>query len=83
MKAILVPVDFSATSVHAARYAQQVARQIGAKLILVHAYMPPPSFPMVEGMLYTEESLRNLMKEKLSYRKQLNHPNLISFSHSL
>lgn len=66
MKAILVPVDFSATSVHAARYAQQVARQIGAKLILVHAYMPPPSFPMVEGMLYSEESLRMLMKEKLN-----------------
>ncbi len=65
MKTILVPVDFSGTSTHAARYAQQLAKQVGAKLILVHAYEPPPSFPMVEGMLYSEESLRSLMKEKL------------------
>jgi len=64
MKTILVPVDFSSTSVHAARYAQKLAAQVGAKIILIHAYEPPPSFPMVEGMLYTEDSLRQLMKEK-------------------
>ncbi|MBX9784974.1 MAG: universal stress protein [Chitinophagaceae bacterium] len=66
MKTFLVPVDFSSTSVHAARYARQLAKQVGAKIILVHAYEPPPSFPMVEGMLYTEESLRELMKDKLN-----------------
>jgi nucleotide-binding universal stress UspA family protein len=65
MKTFLVPVDFSPTSLHAATYAQKFARQIGAKLILVHAYQAPPSFPMVEGMIYSDESLRNLMKEKL------------------
>jgi nucleotide-binding universal stress UspA family protein len=65
MKTILVPIDFSSTSLNAARYSQQVAEQVGAKIILVHAYEPPPSFPMVEGMLYTEESMRELMKEKL------------------
>lgn len=65
MKTILVPVDFSSTSLHAARYAQKFARQVGAKIILIHAFEPPPSFPMVEGMLYTEESLRQLMKEKM------------------
>lgn len=65
MKTILVPIDFSATAVHAARYAQQLAEQVGAKIILIHAYEPPPSFPMVEGMLYTDDSLRQLMKDKL------------------
>ena len=65
MKTILVPIDFSATAIHAARYAQPLAEQIGAKIILIHAYEPPPSFPMVEGMLYTDESLRHLMKDKL------------------
>ncbi len=65
MKAILVPVDFSSTSLHAAHYAQKLARQVGAKIILIHAYEPPPSFPMVEGMLYTDEPLRQMMTEKI------------------
>lgn len=64
MKTILVPVDFSSTSIHAARYAQKLAAQVGAKIILIHAYEPPPALPMVEGMLYSNESLRQLMKEK-------------------
>ncbi len=72
MKTFLVPVDFSAPSDNAARYAQKFAKQVGAKIILVHAHMPPPSFPMVEGMIYTEESLRELMQQKLeALAKQL------------
>lgn len=65
LKTILVPVDFSPTSENAVQYALQLCKQTGSKIILVHAYQPPPSFPMVEGLVYTEESLRNLMQEKL------------------
>ena len=65
LKTILVPVDFSSTSENAAQYALQLCKQAGAKIILVHAYEPPPSFPMVEGLIYTEESLRDFMQQKL------------------
>jgi nucleotide-binding universal stress UspA family protein len=65
LKTILVPVDFSPTSENAAQYALQLCKQAGAKIILIHAYEPPPSFPMVEGMIYTEESLKEFMKQKL------------------
>ncbi|HEX4958894.1 MAG TPA: universal stress protein [Lacibacter sp.] len=65
LKTILVPVDFSSTSENAAQYALQLCKQTGSKIILVHAYEPPPSFPMVEGLIYTEESLRELMRQKL------------------
>jgi nucleotide-binding universal stress UspA family protein len=65
LKTILVPVDFSSTSVHAANYALQFCKQAGAKIILVHAYEPPPALPMVEGLIYSEENLRELMKQNL------------------
>lgn len=65
LKTILVPVDFSPTSENAAQYALQLCKQTGSKIILVHAFEPPLSFPMVEGLIYTEESLRGLMQQKL------------------
>lgn len=65
LKTILVPVDFSPTSENAAQYALQLCKQTGSKIILIHAYEPPPSFPMVEGLVYTQESLRELMQQKL------------------
>jgi nucleotide-binding universal stress UspA family protein len=66
LKTILVPVDFSATSIHAGNYALQLCKQAGAKIILLHAYEPPPSFPMVEGLVYSDESLRELLKQKMN-----------------
>jgi nucleotide-binding universal stress UspA family protein len=65
LKTILVPVDFSPTSENAAQYALQLCKQTGSKIILIHAYEPPPTFPMVEGLVYTEESLAVLMRQKL------------------
>ena len=38
---ILVPVDFSPTSLHALRYALLFAQQFGSTLHLVHVYEPP------------------------------------------
>lgn len=44
MQKILVPVDFSDTAFHAARYALSLARQIQpASITLIHAYGLPPS----------------------------------------
>jgi nucleotide-binding universal stress UspA family protein len=65
LKTILVPIDFSPTSLNAAHYAQKFARQAGAKLILIHAYEQLVPLPIVEGLLYSNEELREVMKDKL------------------
>lgn len=62
---ILVPIDFSRTSVEALRYAVPLARQFGAKLTLFYAIEPPPygpelSFPAV-----------NLTATKIAAREKL------------
>jgi nucleotide-binding universal stress UspA family protein len=45
-KTILVPVDFSETSEHALDYAVDLAKSIGAKIVVAHAYeLPVYGFP--------------------------------------
>ncbi|REK10258.1 MAG: universal stress protein [Planctomycetota bacterium] len=43
-KRILCPVDFSETSTQALLYAEKLAREMGAELILVHAFDAPKSY---------------------------------------
>lgn len=42
MKTILVPTDFSANAYKALEYASYLARQIGAKILVLNAYQIPP-----------------------------------------
>lgn len=68
MKNILVPTDFSATARNAARYALQLAKQLGApKVIFYNAYQAPllvdPMVPAVQ--LLNEESLKKDSTEAL------------------
>lgn len=68
MKNILVPTDFSPTSKNAARYALQLAEQLGApKVILYNAYQAPlmvdPMVPAVQ--LLNEENLKKDSQEAL------------------
>jgi nucleotide-binding universal stress UspA family protein len=65
MKTILVPTDFSNTSVHAARYALKFAKQTGSKILLLHAYLSPSSMPIPEGLQLTDEGLWELKLEEL------------------
>lgn len=45
-KTILVPVDFSDTSEHALDYAVELAKSLGAKVVVLHAYeLPVYGFP--------------------------------------
>lgn len=72
MKNILVPTDFSATAQNAARYALQLAGQIGApKVILYNAYQAPLMIdPMVPAVsLLDEEQLRKASQEGLDQFK--------------
>ncbi len=68
MKNILVPTDFSTTAKNAARYALQLAEQIGApKVIFYNAYSAPiivdPMVPAVQ--LLNEENLKKDSQDAL------------------
>jgi nucleotide-binding universal stress UspA family protein len=65
MKTILVPVDFSTTSVNAARYALKFAKQAGGKLMLLHAFLSPSSLPIHGETQLTEEGLWQMNQEEL------------------
>jgi nucleotide-binding universal stress UspA family protein len=41
MKTILVPTDFSKNALHAAKYADMLAKNMNAKIVLVHVYILP------------------------------------------
>ena len=77
MKNMLVPTDFSATAQNAAKYALQLAGQLGTpKVILYHAYQAPlmidPMVPAVQ--LLDEEQLRKSSQEALDKFKLLLTP---------
>jgi nucleotide-binding universal stress UspA family protein len=73
MKTIIVPTDFSATAYNAARYALELAAQIGtSRILLYHAYelivpVPdlPTSIPVIDPKELKEASLQGLGKMKL------------------
>lgn len=65
MEAILVPVDFSSTSMNAAAYAMNYARQVGGKLILVHVFECPLVYPIYQGAEITPQGLRDINIKEL------------------
>jgi nucleotide-binding universal stress UspA family protein len=75
MKTILVPTDFSPNSAHAARYALNLASQIGAGIILFNVYSFPVLISEVPVQPYTDEeikqaSVRDLRKLAAKLKKQ-------------
>jgi nucleotide-binding universal stress UspA family protein len=52
MKTILVPTDFSKTSINAINYAMEIAKLLKAKLILYHVY----HFPLIVSDITTQDS---------------------------
>ncbi|MGY2132934.1 universal stress protein [Hymenobacter sp. HD11105] len=45
---VLLPIDFSDTSVHALRLSQNLAEQLGLQLEILHVYrLPPQYFPLI------------------------------------
>jgi nucleotide-binding universal stress UspA family protein len=65
MKVIIVPVDFSETSLNAARYALKFAMQAGAKIILLHAFQEPLQYPLVNGVELTAQGLWDVNIDQL------------------
>jgi len=61
-KTILVPTDFGASSDHALNYAVELARTLGAELIVVHIYeIPMVGFP--DGVLIATPELTTRVLE--------------------
>lgn len=47
-KTVIVPTDFSKTSIEALKYAREFAEEFGARLVLVHVVEKPPFIAGVE-----------------------------------
>jgi len=75
MKTYLVPVDFSATSVHAAEYAALLSKRTDiTKIILLHSYyvsVYQSVLPTPDMVILTEEEFENEAKDKLRQLKHL------------
>ncbi|RTL59894.1 MAG: universal stress protein [Sphingobacteriales bacterium] len=71
MKTILVPVDFSDTSINAVRYAAQLAVQINGKVMMLHAYQYPVIHPVNKGMELTDEGVKEINLKELARIKQV------------
>jgi len=74
MKTYIVPVDFSATSIHAAEYAALLSKQTDAKkIILLHSYyvsVYQSVLPTPDMVILSEDTIEDETEEKL---KQLKH----------
>lgn len=72
MNTILVPVDFSPTAKNSAFYAAGIAREIGAKnLILYNAYSMPLATEMSWAVLQTEELQKASEEGLATYQTEL------------
>lgn len=75
---ILVPVDFSDTSLNACEYAVALANRLNAEIKIVHAYYDPPAvasafpdaFSYELGMGGLHKDLENMAKEELKSFKE-------------
>jgi len=64
---ILVPTDFSAASRAALRYAESLARDWQARLVILHVHLPEPLYGAAEmytGIYPTEESVFREMLDR-------------------
>lgn len=58
-KRILCPIDFSDTSISALRYAESVAREMNAELVVAHAFSRPASWDHEGQLEPSDASLRD------------------------
>jgi nucleotide-binding universal stress UspA family protein len=66
IKKLLLPVDFSENSLHACRYALQIAWQTQSEILIFHAYYSP-AFDLIEmtGTKMTRRKLKENVNQKL------------------
>jgi nucleotide-binding universal stress UspA family protein len=69
MKTIIIPTDFSVNATNAVNYAADMAKDIGASLLLLHVYQVPVSVTEVPVVLISEEELRRSAESGLNKLK--------------
>jgi nucleotide-binding universal stress UspA family protein len=70
MKTFIVPTDFSMNAQHASSYAVQLARQLQAKVILMHAYEPPVAISEYEVSTIHFDTMKEHIVRRLEERKE-------------
>lgn len=70
MKLLLVPTDFSPISDNATKFAMDMAKAMGAKIMLVNMYQIPISFSEVPLVTISLDQLKKISEDKLSELKE-------------
>jgi nucleotide-binding universal stress UspA family protein len=70
MRSFIVPTDFSQNAEHAAAYAVQLARQLKARIVLMHAYEAPVAISEYEISTLHFDTMKDHIFGKLEESKQ-------------
>jgi nucleotide-binding universal stress UspA family protein len=70
MKTIIVPTDFSASAANATNYAMNMAMQVKASVLLVHAYQLPVAINDDPPILISVEELQDVAATRLAELKK-------------
>ncbi len=70
MKLLLVPTDFSPISDNATKFAMDMAKAMGAKIMLVNMYQIPISFSEVPLVTISIDQLKKISEDKLTELKE-------------
>jgi nucleotide-binding universal stress UspA family protein len=74
LKTILVPVDFSERSVHAAEHAVVLAKRFHSQIVLVHVIPPAPfEYAAFDGGAYTGTSMQREQEIRSTVEQRLCH----------
>lgn len=69
MNTIIIPTDFSASAENAAVFAAHLARQVQARLLLVHVYQIPVTMNDMPVMVLSADELRRSADEQLTRQR--------------
>lgn len=70
MRTFIVPTDFSKNAQHASNYAVQLAKQLDARIILMHAYEPPVAISEYEISTIHFDTMKEHILKRLAERKE-------------
>ncbi|HEX4875400.1 MAG TPA: universal stress protein, partial [Chitinophagaceae bacterium] len=65
MKTIIIPTDFSPVATNAMHFGIDMAKSIGASVILLHVYQVPVSYTDTPIVLISVEELKKEAEQKL------------------
>lgn len=73
MRTFIVPTDFSQNAQHASEYAVQLAKQLNARIILMHAYERPVAISEYEISTIHFDTMKEHIMKRLDERREALH----------